>query len=405
MNWPTVKLDELCHVVTKGTTPTSIGYEHSPEGVPFLRIQNLQGNTVSLDNVLFIDNETHKALKRSIIKAGDLLITIAGTIGRTAIVPDDFPECNCNQAVAIIRFDTDRLLSSYLLYWLNSVEAMEQIAGKKVTATISNLSLGQIRELKIPLPPLETQKQIAAVLEKADQLRKDCKLLEQELNSLAQSVFIEMFGDPVTNPKGWVKRELSEMLSVKHGFAFKSEFFTTEGEYVLLTPGNFKEEGGYLDRGEKQKYYVGKIPKGYLLEKNDLLLAMTEQAEGLLGSSILVPESNKYLHNQRLGLIKFKDTRQNAVFYSYLFNSKSVRFAIHSSSTGTKVKHTSPTKLEAIQVGVPPIALQNKFESIIRAIEKNIVLNNKAKSDYEQSFNALMQKAFNGELNLVNAKT
>ncbi len=262
-----------------------------------------------------------------------------------------------------------------------------------------------LSKVQIPLPPLETQKQIAAVLEKADQLRKDCQKMEQELNSLAQSVFIEMFGDPVTNPKGWIKRELSEMLSVKHGFAFKSEFFTTEGEYVLLTPGNFKEEGGYWDRADKQKYYVGEIPKDYILEKNDLLLAMTEQAAGLLGSSILVPESNKYLHNQRLGLVKFKDNGQNTVFYSYLFNSKSVRLAIHSSSTGTKVKHTSPTKLEAIQVGVPPIALQNDFESIIRTIELNITLNNKAKSDYEQSFNALMQKAFNGELNLGNAKT
>ncbi|WP_220778137.1 restriction endonuclease subunit S, partial [Shewanella hafniensis] len=183
----------------------------------------------------------------------------------------------------------------------------------KTTVAIVNKT--RFSALKIPLPPLETQKQIAAVLEKADQLRKDCQKMEQELNSLAQSVFIEMFGDPVTNPKGWIKRELSEMLSVKHGFAFKSEFFTTEGEYVLLTPGNFKEEGGYWDRADKQKYYVGEIPKDYILEKNDLLLAMTEQAAGLLGSSILVPESNKYLHNQRLGLVKFKDNGQNTVFY------------------------------------------------------------------------------------------
>lgn len=331
---------------------------------------------------------------------GDIIICVRATIGDLNWADKEY--C-LGRGVAGLRVHDKKLDSKYLWYFIASIE--DELYRNSTGSTFPQINKKVIESLKIPLPPLEIQKQIAAVLEKADQLRKDCQQMEQELNSLAQSVFIEMFGDPVTNPKGWVKRELSEMLSVKHGFAFKSEFFTTEGEYVLLTPGNFKEEGGYLDRGEKQKYYVGKIPKGYLLEKNDLLLAMTEQAEGLLGSSILVPESNKYLHNQRLGLIKFKDTRQNAVFYSYLFNSKSVRFAIHSSSTGTKVKHTSPTKLEAIQVGVPPIALQNKFESIIRAIEKNIVLNNKAKSDYEQSFNALMQKAFNVELNLVNAKT
>lgn len=376
-----------------GSAPKGSTYVELDKGVPLIAGAADYGD-------LFPRPKKATLEPTKLCEEGDIIICVRATIGDLNWADKEY--C-LGRGVAGLRVHDKKLDSKYLWYFIASIE--DELYRNSTGSTFPQINKKVIESLKIPLPPLEIQKQIAAVLEKADQLRKDCQQMEQELNSLAQSVFIEMFGDPVTNPKGWVKRELSEMLSVKHGFAFKSEFFTTEGEYVLLTPGNFKEEGGYLDRGEKQKYYVGKIPKGYLLEKNDLLLAMTEQAEGLLGSSILVPESNKYLHNQRLGLIKFKDTRQNAVFYSYLFNSKSVRFAIHSSSTGTKVKHTSPTKLEAIQVGVPPIALQNKFESIIRAIEKNIVLNNKAKSDYEQSFNALMQKAFNGELNLVNAKT
>ncbi|MGL5669467.1 MAG: restriction endonuclease subunit S, partial [Shewanella sp.] len=302
------------------------------------------------------------------------------------------------RGVVGLRAHDEKLDSKYLWYFIASIE--DELYRNSTGSTFPQINKKVIESLKIPLPPLETQKKIAAVLEKADQLRKDCKLLEQELNSLAQSVFIDMFGDPVTNPKGWDKHELSKVLSVNHGYAFKSEYFTSEGDYVLLTPGNFKEEGGYWDRGEKQKYYSGEIPSRYILEKNDLLLAMTEQAAGLLGSSILVPESNKYLHNQRLGLVKFKNAGQNTVFYSYLFNNKSVRLAIHSSSTGTKVKHTSPTKLESIKVGVPPSSLQKEFELIIKTIEQNIALNNKAKDDYEQSFNALMQKAFKGELNL-----
>lgn len=358
-----------------GSAPKGSTYVELDKGVPLIAGAADYGD-------LFPRPKKATLEPTKLCEEGDIIICVRATIGDLNWADKEY--C-LGRGVAGLRVHDKKLDSKYLWYFIASIE--DELYRNSTGSTFPQINKKVIESLKIPLPPLEIQKQIAAVLEKADQLRKDCQQMEQELNSLAQSVFIEMFGDPVTNPKGWVKRELSEMLSVKHGFAFKSEFFTTEGEYVLLTPGNFKEEGGYLDRGEKQKYYVGKIPKGYLLEKNDLLLAMTEQAEGLLGSSILVPESNKYLHNQRLGLIKFKDTRQNAVFYSYLFNSKSVRFAIHSSSTGTKVKHTSPTKLEAIQVGVPPIALQNKFESIIRAIEKNIVLNNKAKSDYEQSFN------------------
>lgn len=392
MSWPLVNLSAVCQI-DMGSAPKGSTYVELDKGVPLIAGAADYGDVFPRPKKATLE-------PTKLCEEGDIIICVRATIGDLNWADKEY--C-LGRGVAGLRVHDKKLDSKYLWYFIASIE--DELYRNSTGSTFPQINKKVIESLKIPLPPLEIQKQIAAVLEKADQLRKDCQQMEQELNSLAQSVFIEMFGDPVTNPKGWVKRELSEMLSVKHGFAFKSEFFTTEGEYVLLTPGNFKEEGGYLDRGEKQKYYVGKIPKGYLLEKNDLLLAMTEQAEGLLGSSILVPESNKYLHNQRLGLIKFKDTRQNAVFYSYLFNSKSVRFAIHSSSTGTKVKHTSPTKLEAIQVGVPPIALQNKFESIIRAIEKNIVLNNKAKSDYEQSFNALMQKAFNGELNLVNAKT
>ena len=134
---------------------------------------------------------------------GDFLITIAGTIGRVAIVPDDFPEANCNQAVAILRFDKSKLLPRYLLHWLTTNDALRQISGKKVTATISNLSLGQIKELEIPLPPLDEQKRIAAILDKADAIRRKRQQAIQLADDFLRSVFLDMFGDPVTNPKGF----------------------------------------------------------------------------------------------------------------------------------------------------------------------------------------------------------
>ena len=100
-----------------------------------------------------------------------------------------------------------------------------------------------------------------------------------------------------------MEKPLSGLCDIKHGFTFKSKYFTDQGDYVMLTPGNFYETGGYRDRGEKQKYYCGEIPNGFILEKGDMLVAMTEQAAGLLGSPILIPEPNKFLHNQRLGLV------------------------------------------------------------------------------------------------------
>src|SRR5690606_9276469 len=99
----------------------------------------------------------------------------------------------------------------------------------------------------------------------------------------------------------WERKTFSNLCDVKHGYAFESASFSDEGEYVLLTPGNFYEQGGYRDRGDLQKYFTGEIPADYVLAKGDMLVAMTEQAAGLLGSPILVPESGKFLHNQRLG--------------------------------------------------------------------------------------------------------
>src|SRR5687767_4079784 len=95
----------------------------------------------------------------------------------------------------------------------------------------------------------------------------------------------------------------ADHFSVRHGYAFKSEHFANQGPYALLTPGNFNETGGFRNRGDKQPYYTGDVPPGYILAKGDVIVAMTEQDYGLLGSSAWVPTSEYYLHNQRLGLI------------------------------------------------------------------------------------------------------
>jgi type I restriction enzyme S subunit len=146
-----VPLSGLATLVTKGTTPTSVGLKFSPNGVPFLRAQNLQEGTVVFGpGDLFIDEDADFALKRSRIMPRDLLISIAGTIGRVALVPDESPTMNCNQAVAIVRL-LEPENGPWLRAWLASRDALSQIGASAVTGTISNLSLGQIRQLKVPI--------------------------------------------------------------------------------------------------------------------------------------------------------------------------------------------------------------------------------------------------------------
>ncbi len=171
----------------------------------------------------------------------------------------------------------------------------------------------------------------------------------------------------------------------------------------MLTPGNFFEEGGFRDRGDRQKYYVGETPQEYILNKYDLLLVMTEQAPGLLGSPLIVPESQRYLHNQRLGLVIAKEPIQVS-FLFHLCNQKSIRQIIHAKATGTKVRHTSPTKIESIVVGYPPNSLQIQFDQIVEKVDALKVFYQESLKEIENLYGSLSQRAFKGELDLSNVE-
>ncbi|WP_163995865.1 restriction endonuclease subunit S [Pyxidicoccus caerfyrddinensis] len=194
----------------------------------------------------------------------------------------------------------------------------------------------------------------------------------------------------------WEREPLSKLCDIKHGYAFEGEFFSDEGKYVLLTPGNFYERGGYRDRGEKQKYYTGEIPRDYVLNRGDLLVAMTEQAAGLLGSSILVLDSDKFLHNQRLGLVTKKiGVAWSNEFFFYVFNTQPVREAIHGSASGMKVRHTSPTKIGQVVVSFPAsLSEQQRIADCLSALDARIAAQTGKLDALKQHKQGLLQQLF-----------
>jgi type I restriction enzyme S subunit len=171
-------------------------------------------------------------------------------------------------------------------------------------------------------------------------------------------------------PESWEVVELASLFEIKHGFAFEGEFFASDGRYILLTPGHFFEEGGFRDQKDKTKFYTGDFPRSYLLMKGDLLVAMTEQKAGLLGSSIVIPESDKYLHNQRLGLIhKLDDSRLDMLFLYYFFNTADVRKRIAMTASGSKVRHTSPGKIRELKIALPSLDEQRRIVEVFQAVD------------------------------------
>jgi len=183
--------------------------------------------------------------------------------------------------------------------------------------------------------------------------------------------------------KGWLKCSLGKVISIKHGYSFKGEYFSQKGKYIILTPGNFHEEGGFRNTPGKEKYYIGQFPVEYICSKNDLIVVMTEQAEGLLGSTALVPAGDTFLHNQRIGLISIDKGVIDRDFVNYLFRTKNVRNQIRDSASGSKVKHTSPSKIYDVRVELPPIDDQKRIGHFLSILDTKIELNNKICSELE----------------------
>jgi type I restriction enzyme S subunit len=168
---------------------------------------------------------------------------------------------------------------------------------------------------------------------------------------------------PFILPPHWSWIRLNDIILLKHGYAFKSTFFTAEQTpYVLTTPGNFFERGGFRDRGVKTKYYRGDIDGEFILNPSDLIIPMTEQAPGLLGSPAFIPNDGKvYLHNQRLAKVTLLSQSILPEFVACFFNCAFFRDSLAETCSGTTVRHTSPDKVLTVPFPLPPLEEQKRI--------------------------------------------
>jgi type I restriction enzyme S subunit len=168
---------------------------------------------------------------------------------------------------------------------------------------------------------------------------------------------------PFQLPSSWEWVRLGDIAGIKHGFAFSSESFTSEPTaFILTTPGNFHEKGGFRDRGSKTKYYRGPVDPDFIFKAGDLIIPMTEQAAGLLGSPAFIPDDGKvYIHNQRLGKLEFYSESIRPEFVFWFFNCEFFRNELARTCTGMKVRHTSPRKVLSVPYPLCPVAEQRRI--------------------------------------------
>ena len=185
------------------------------------------------------------------------------------------------------------------------------------------------------------------------------------------------------NRKTWSKKRLNGHIHVKHGFPFKSKHFAEAGELIVLTPGNFWEAGGFKQQAGKEKFYTSTFPPEYLHDKNDLIVAMTEQADGLLGSMAFVPEADRYLHNQRIGKVTAISDEVALEFLYHAFKTRAVREQLSNTASGSKVRHTSPERIYDVSVLLPSVDEQQRIATTLSTLDAKIDLNNRINAELE----------------------
>jgi type I restriction enzyme S subunit len=198
--------------------------------------------------------------------------------------------------------------------------------------------------------------------------------------------------------KTWSDVKLSDVIDVKHGFAFPGGNIREEppGD-ILLTPGNFAIGGGF--KGDKYKYFDGEVPEEYVLHENDLIVTMTDLSKqaDTLGYPAFVPKPLRFrfLHNQRLGKIVIRDAAKvDKRFISYLLRTPEYRHEVLASATGTTVKHTSPSRILAFKTSIPPLPEQGAIAHILGTLDDKIELNRRLNETLEAMARALFKSWF-----------
>lgn len=403
MSWPLVSMSESVKVIG-GFAFKSKDFEES--GHSIIRISNIKDGVIVLTNAAKIPAEKIGKGSAYTVKSGDILMAMSGaTTGKVGVfLSDEIEPVYLNQRVGRFLPNSDLVDEKYLWFFLRSPECQDQIVLLAEGAAQPNISSSQLESIKIPLPPLETQKQIAAVLEKADQLRKDCQQMEQELNNLAQSVFIDMFGDPVTNPKGWEVKSLIDLLLSKPQIGTTKPSHS-DGTQRVVRVGelggrkvNYEKCGGIT--------LTGKDFERYRLFEGDFLLARAIGSRSHLGkASLFIEQDIDYVYDSHVMRLRFDSKLMSSEFYFELMKTDGGRTLFLNSSSQTAVQFNINAKqISLINLPVPPLSLQNVYLKDLKKIKRLYSSNTLVSEEYNNAFNSLMQRAFKGELNLNTAQ-
>ena len=338
-------------------------------GLRIIRITNVQDGEIIDDDPKFYPLDQIEELSKYILKKDDLLISLTGNVGRVGLISKSLLPAALNQRVACLRSTT---YIPRFLFWYFRRSAFQDdcIKSAKGVAQL-NMSTEWLKEYYLPILNAEMQERIVAELDKINEVIEECRELLRTLDSLAQSIFYDTFGDPISNPKGWPIRQISEIGEIERGTGISKKDFVANGSPCI--------HYGQLHTafGPTAHKHLTCIPKNLLSKPKiahprDVIMAITsEDVEGSCKSTawlgdydIIVGSDAAILHHN-----------QNGVYISYYTLTSAFSHEKAKYAKGFKVTHISSKEIGSIPIMVPPLSLQQQFAAQIEAIEaqKNAV--------------------------------
>ncbi len=392
-----VRLSEIAALITKGTTPTTLGYNFQEDGVNFLKIECFsEDGTYIKEKTAHISEECHEKLKRSKLRTGDILFSIAGAIGRVAVVTEEMLPANTNQALAIIRVTRDDIYLPYIKLILTSQIVKAQFERKKQGVAQLNISLKDMNELEIPLPEKSKQIECASLLEKISGIITARQKQLQKLDDLVKARFIELFGDPVRNSMGLPTEPMTTVCAIIDGDRGKNypkqDEFSDTGYCLFLNAKNVTATGFsfesrmFITKEKDNALHNGK------LERGDVVLTTRGTLGNLAFYDDSVPFENVRI-NSGMVILRMNKSVMTEVFFieQFKLQLQSIKGKIASGSAQPQLPISTMNK---IRILLAPMALQEQFAAFVEQTDKSKVAVQKALDEAQLLFDSLMQKYF-----------
>ena len=382
MKWPVTTIGEVCEVVS-GATPKTSNPKFWDGSIPWVTPKDLSqlGQKHLSDTPRFITESGLKSCSARMLPAQSVLLSSRAPIGIVAI--NTRPVCT-NQGFKSLVPRFDLISPDFLFWWLKTHEKHIQSKGRG--ATFKEVSKKIVEELQIALPPLDEQRRIAEVLDKADALRAKRRAALAQLDTLTQSIFLDMFGNPATNPKGWPVGTLHSLGRVTTGGtppSAKEGMF--DGAIPFITPGDLES-----DQPIKRTVTDAGAMASRIVDAGATLVCCIGATIGKIGKSTV-----RSAFNQQINAVEWSERMHTEYGCAVMRFFKPTVIAWGSSTTLPILKKSS---FERIEIPFPPMTDQQEFALRIERVERARTTYRIALSTSNELFSALQVLAFRGEL-------